>query len=146
MYKRLTTLYQSIQQLEHSENLMTEMGLRYKNIPKSMDKNQDYWILFGENKLLFYKFIDFSKMRTGNLRRIAKLSEDLLIIINQKLGVERQKILEKEFVQQQIVTVGADAPKEVLEARIKENFPNLSDTDIDEIYLLAQEELKETLN
>ena len=142
MYKRLTTLYQRIQQLEHSENLMTEMGLRYKNIPKGMDKNPDYWILFGENKLLFYKFIDFSKMRTGILRRIAKLSEDLLNIINQKLGEERQKVLEKEFIQQQIITVGADAPKEVLEARIKENFPSLSDADIEEIYLLAQEELE----
>ncbi len=142
MYKRLTTLYQNIQQLEHSENLMTEVGLRYKNIPSGMDKNQDYWVLFGENKFLFYKFIDFSKMRVGSLRRIAKLSEELLDIINQKLGEERQKVLEKEFIQQQIVSVGSDAPKEVLRARIKENFPDLSEQDIEEIYLLAQEELQ----
>lgn len=142
MYKRLTTLYRYIQQLEHSENLMTEVGMRYKNIPNGIDKNQEYWVLFAENKFLFYKFIDFSKMRVGSLKRIAKLSEDLLDIINQKLGAERQRVLEKEFIQQQIVLVGSNAPKEVLRARINENFPNLSDADIDEIYLLAQEEIE----
>ena len=81
-------------------------------------------------------------MRVGSLKRIAKLSEDLLDIINQKLGAERQRVLEKEFIQQQIVLVGSNAPKEVLRARINENFPNLSDADIDEIYLLAQEEIE----
>lgn len=142
MYKRLTVLYQNIQQLEHSERLMTEVGLRYKNIPSGMDKNQEYWVLFGENKFLFYKFLDFSKMRAGILMRITKLSAELLDIINQKLGSERQKKLEKEFIQQQIVAVGVNATKEVLQTRIKENFPYLSDADIDEIYLLAQEELE----
>ena len=143
MYKKLTALYQSIQQLEHSENLMTEVGLRYKNIPRGMDKkNLDYMLLFGENKFLFYKFLDFSRIRVGGLRRIAKLSEDLLKIINQKLSEERQKASEKEFIQQQIVTVGKNAPKEVLQNRIRENFPNLSERDIEEIYLLAQEELQ----
>ncbi|MBX2872744.1 MAG: hypothetical protein KTR30_11605 [Saprospiraceae bacterium] len=147
MYKRLTDFYQNVQQLEHSENLMTELGLRYRNIPRGIDKSkEEYWILFGENKFLFYKFLDFSKMRAGILRRIAKLSEDILDIINQKLGEERQQILEREFIHQQIVLIGDDAPKAFLQARIKENFPNISDSDIEEIYLLAKEEFEHPPN
>jgi len=144
MYKRLTALYQSIQQLEHVETLMTEIGLKYRNGSRDLPKDTpEYKLRFAENKFLFYKFLDFSKIRAGNLRRIAQASEGLLAIIDEKLGSKRKIELEKEYIQEQIVRLDGKAKKEEILQRIKSNFPYYSDEILENIYLIAQKELEE---
>ncbi|MEZ5041294.1 MAG: hypothetical protein R2828_15460 [Saprospiraceae bacterium] len=142
LYHNLTKLYQTVQQLEHIENLMTEIGLRYKNIPPSMPTDsQEYHQLSAENLLNFYRFIDFSKMRASNLKRIVDLSNDLLLIINKKLGKKQQVRLEKNYIQKQIVAKFSKAPADLIKKEIQASFPHFTESEILSIYEAAKKEI-----
>lgn len=142
MYKQLTELNQNIQMLRHSEELMTETGFKYKNIHSKLPKtSKEYLQLTADNRLHFYKFIDFSKVRVNIMNRIVLSVIDLLEIIDEKLGPEKSLELEKSFIQKQIILLADNAtPEEILE-RTKEVFPDLSDQQMKNIYAAAQKEI-----
>lgn len=135
MYKQLTSLFQNIQQLEHAERLMTDVGLRYRNQHQQLPEgSNEYKIITAENRFLFYKFLDFSRIRVGGLRRLANSSEEILQKINEKLGPDRQLELEKEFIQQQLDKLEGDVPKKMALQKIKNNFPYIPEQVIEEIF------------
>ncbi len=142
MYKKLTELNQNIQMLRHSEELMTETGFKYKNIHSKLPKtSKEYLQLTADNRLYFFKFIDFSKIRVNIMNRIVLSVIDQLEIIDEKLGPEKSLELEKSFIQKQIIVLADNATPEEILARIKEVFPDLSDQQIKNIYDAAHKEI-----
>ncbi len=142
MYKKLTELNQNIQMLRHSEELMTETGFKYKNIHSKLPKtSKEYLQLTADNRFHFFKFIDFSKIRVNSMNRIVLLVVDLLEIIDEKLGPQKSFELEKSFIQKQIIALAEDAKPEEILGKFKQNFPDLSEEQINNIYDAAQKEI-----
>ena len=104
LYEQVLDLYSLIKKLEHTERLMTEYAGRYRNIPSSLDQNgETAKVLQAENLLVFYKFRVFARDRTGNLRRVAKTSQEIVSEINEALGPKKTKqvdfSLAREFLE-----------------------------------------------
>lgn len=141
MYKKLTELHQNIQMLRHSEELMTETGFKYKNIHSKLPKtSKEYLQLTADNRLHFFKFIDFSKIRVNIMNRVVQSVVGLLEIMDKKLGPQKSAELEKSFIQKQIIELADSATPEEILVRIKEVFPDLSEEQINNIYDAAQKE------
>lgn len=138
LYNSLTKLYLDIQKLEHTETLMTNTSLNYKNIHSSLPKNsKEFLMMTAENRITFYRFIDFAKIRAEILERIGEISKDILIIINQKLGKTKQIQLEKNYIRQRMVKVLNERPKEVIIQKIQKAFPSINTNEIAALYETA---------
>lgn len=125
LYDDLSKIYSEIKKLEHTERLMTELGMQYKIISGSLDpSSQMAKNLAAENRFHFFKFKGFARDRVGILRRAANYSNGLLETINSALGPKRAQEVEYRLLEKYI-EAGVDIPfvKEVFE----ENFPHYSE-------------------
>lgn len=133
MHNSLVKLFNEIKQLKNIEEQITSIGFKYKNIPTSLqEENKEYQILYAENLLLFYKFIDFARLRAGALDRIAYLAKHCLQIINSRLGFEKQKEVELAYVKELLTDtdwVKSITKKEAIGLQ-QQHFPNLPDKEV----------------
>ena len=136
LYKSLTNIYRRISQLKHTELLVTEVAARYQSVDDSFKKYPEIELQrIADNRMNFYRFIEFNKIRANTLADIGQLSNDCLAIINQKLGSKKQIELEKKLIKEGLEDFIPDEkpPKEELLKMIKTNFEKLSVQDIEEI-------------
>ncbi len=124
LYESILELYSTIKKLEHAERLMTEYAGRYKNIPTGIDKSSDMAkVLEAENRLMFFKFRVFAGDRTGNLRRVAELAQDIVDIINEKLGPAKTREVDITLLK---LYLEADLPENFVKESFEQYFPQYS--------------------
>ena len=131
LYDGLSKIYGEIKKLEHTERLMTELGMKYNLISGSIDPlSQEAKNLNAENRFHFFKFKGFARDRVGILRRAAKHSESLLEVINSDLGPENIRKVEYRLLEKYLV---GGAEMEIIREVFEEFFPHYSREMFDEL-------------
>lgn len=131
LYEKLSILYGQIKRLEHTERLMTELGMKYNLIPSEFGpKSEQALLLKAENRFNFYKFKGFAGDRASILRRISKSSPDILLLINKELGPERTQEVEYNLLAKYVdAKVQLDFVREIF----NKYFPHYSETRLDQM-------------
>ena len=90
LYDELSKLHSFIKRLEHAERMMTEHGQRYRNLSKSWgEDSEEYRARNADNHFNFFKFRTAARDRSGNMFSIAKMSEEIVKMVNEELGPEK---------------------------------------------------------
>lgn len=136
LYSQLSKLYGEIKKLEHSERLMTELGMHYNLISDSLDKNsQEALNLKAENRFNFFKFKGFANDRVGILRRVAKTSSEIIEIINGELGEEKTREVDIRLLK---TYLKGGMEMDFLREIFSEHFARYTETEMDEMIELAK--------
>ncbi len=99
LYESLSVLHSFIVRLEHAERMMTEHGMRYRNISQKWDKeSMEYQTRNADNRFNFFKFRVASLDRTESLKDIAKRSEYIVQLVNNELGPEMTRKAEIDMI------------------------------------------------
>lgn len=136
LYESLTKLYRHVKQLEHIELLITDLGLRYRNVPADSRMNEDELATrHADNRMSFYKFRDLAQLRAGALDRMAGLAESGLAIINAKLGNKKRKQIEKRLLAEHLhrLVPQRDIPAEAIVQEVVKLFPALTPKEAHEL-------------
>lgn len=133
LYDELSKLHSFIKRLEHAERLMTEHGMRYKNIAQSWPKeSMEYQTRNADNRFNFYKFRIAANDRTRNLREVANRSEQIVQLVNEELGEKKTRATEIKMLNTYLdANLGEDFVKEIF----LEYFPEYSEADLDQLIL-----------
>ncbi|MFY0591477.1 hypothetical protein [Roseivirga sp.] len=131
LYTKLSELYVEIKKLEYTERLMTELALNYNIIPNDLDRTKGQGaILAAQNRFHFYKFKNFARDRTGELRRVWKESSEAIVMINEELGPKKIKEVEMALLEKYLTGgVKIEFVKEIFD----EYFPNYTEADFQEM-------------
>lgn len=131
LYEELSNLHSFIKRLEHAERMMTDHGRSYRNISEEWPKTSTvYQERNADNRFNFYKFRVAAKDRTGNLRRIAAMSEDIVALINEELGPKKTREAElKMFNKYLDANLGEDFVRDIF----LEFFPTFSEEEVESL-------------
>lgn len=142
LYEKLSKLYGGIKRLEHTERLMTELGMKYNLIPSEFGpKSEQALLLNAENRFHFYKFKSFADDRANILRRISKSSPGILALINEELGPERTREVEYNLLTNYLeAQVEMDFVREIF----RDYFPKYSEKEFDQMVEKIKDEQGET--
>lgn len=129
LYDQLSKLHSFIKRLEHAERMMTEHGQLYRNIAQSWSKeSMEYQTRNADNRFNFFKFRIAAQDRTGNLRRIALMSEEVVKMINEDLGPKKTKASEIKMMHDYL---DADLGEDFVREMFNDYFDNFSPEEID---------------
>lgn len=99
LYDQLQKLYVEIKQLEHVERLITEISGKYKKyIPELSMTHELNLERKADNASQFERFLMFVRSRAFSLNRVAASTKDALLLINEQLGSEKVKEIEREII------------------------------------------------
>lgn len=99
LYLKLQNIFVEIKKIEHVERLLTETSRRYQTIPASIPSSSiEYKLVKAENLDNFVRYEILTRDRGQVSARLAMASTDALTIINERLGPERAKEIEKELI------------------------------------------------
>ncbi|OEK06879.1 hypothetical protein [Roseivirga misakiensis] len=131
LYTMLSQIYLEIKKLEHTERLLTELGMKYNIIPNDLDKTKGQGaILAAENRFHFYKFKNFSRDRAGELRRVWQASSEVIKLINEEIGPEKARVVDTALLEKYVsLGVEIDFIKELFD----QYFPQYSDEDFQQM-------------
>lgn len=134
LYEELSNLHSFIKRLEHAERMMTDHGRAYRNISESWPKTSpEYQERNADNRFNFFKFRVAARDRTGNLRRIASMSEEIVAMINDELGPKKTREAEVKMLNKYLdANLGDDFVLDIF----TEFFPGFTE---DELQALIEE-------
>lgn len=131
LYEQLSQIHSFIKRLEHAERLMTELGLKFRNVAGLNAKNaSDYSARVADNQFFFYRFISAAKDREGNLRRVAQMSVDLVKKINEELGSEKTREAEINMLH---AYLEAHVQRTVIYERFLKFFPQYTEQELTQL-------------
>jgi len=136
LYNVLQTLFVRIKQLEHVERLIMDYSGRYKLQIKGLASDHPSNLeIAAENSSNQEYFKLYISSRPESLRRVAEVSRDALVIIDQYLGVERSREIEIEILRDNVDKI-ANWGETIDEAinTLDGLFPKLTAQEIRDIY------------
>ncbi|MEQ9465959.1 MAG: hypothetical protein RLN88_01035 [Ekhidna sp.] len=137
LYDALQKLFVEIKKLEHAESLIMETSMRYQTIPEGLPKTDPlYQMTWANNYDNFGRFITFMNDRARVLQAIADASQATLPIINEKLGEEKTREIEKQFILSNASKVKNEDQAVALVKRI---FPDFTEEEVRELYRQASQ-------
>lgn len=132
LYDVLQQLHVGIKKAEHTERLLTEIALRYRLIPPTLDSNsKEVKLMSYENFNNFRRYVMFTKDRGSIMQRIIVRSQNALAILNDRIDPAKRKEIERNLMKQKMPEFPV---KEVAVGVGKKYFPNWSEEEILEIY------------
>lgn len=132
LYTELSRLHSFIKRTEHAERRMTDFGDKYNLIPNSLaEDDKDRRIMAAQNRIYFYKFMGAARDRTGNLIRIAEMSEDILAYVDQQLGAEKKREAELNLLREY---VEAGSSQEFVVSLFMKNFDYFEEEELIEYF------------
>ncbi|WP_425392762.1 hypothetical protein [Ekhidna sp.] len=135
LYDALQKLYKEIKKLEHTESLIMEVSMRYQSIPNGLSKSDPlYQLTWANNFDNFQRFITFMNDRARILQAVADESRSALPIINEKLGPEKTKEIETQFILSNAKRVENE---DQAVAFAKMIFPNFTEEEVRQLYKQA---------
>ncbi|MEM7550221.1 MAG: hypothetical protein AAF363_11120 [Bacteroidota bacterium] len=120
LFYELQLLYNDIRRLEHAEHLMTEFSNK-RDMSGDPDSNP-------QNRFYLYKFLFFSRDRVQILRRLQGKSEEVLLMVNKRLGEEKAKEVSKNFC-----CKAFEYGQEELTKTLKNGFPEITESEWKEL-------------
>lgn len=116
LYEKLVKVYQEIKKLEYAENLMTEWGGQFNNMPTNIDaKDADYQYRVADNRFAFYKFTKYAADRASILQRLPEYARAALELVNKEFSPKQRLELEKEVLRTIASRIGTLKDSEVWE-------------------------------
>lgn len=139
LYNSLQSIYVEVKKIEHAERLLTDTALKYKSIPKSLDKSSTaFQIMQSENLDNFERLIIFTIDRGSVATRLAEATADVLKIINSRLPSDKVKAIEREIIIENIKYIASNIEEAIYLG--KQFFPTFTEQEIREIYQQANDE------
>lgn len=132
LYNSIQGLFVEIKKMEHVERLLTETARRYISLPEGLPKSSpEYQVRWAENYDNFNRFTVLIRDRAEIAARVATASADALPIINDRLGPEKTKEIEKEILLSNIdLARNEDEAVQI----VKKFFPNFEEEEVRELY------------
>jgi len=132
LYDALQNLYVEIKKVEHTEQLLTEVAMKYHLIPEKLNANsKEAMLLSYENFNNFKRYVLFTRDRGSIMERIVFNSRKVLEILNARIDPVKRKNIERDLMKLGM----PDFPnKNVAVGMAKKFFPNWSEEEITEIY------------
>lgn len=132
MYNELQKLYVGIKQLEHTERLLTELSGTYQYLISDLDENHPLNLeRKANNRSRLYRFKMFLRGRAINLKRTSEKANEILLRINQLLGLELSKEIDTKFIEEMMIWRNSE---EEAKEFLLEYFPDFPEEEISQIY------------
>ncbi|MEO1021906.1 MAG: hypothetical protein AAFW89_05130 [Bacteroidota bacterium] len=132
LYEVLSDVYQRLQALEHTEELMTELAMRFKPIPENAKDQEQVRFLKAENYHTFKLFVARAVDRKTNLERVVQLSKEHLPSINANFSPTRLAEMELTMIKD-ILHPFPKAQRLAYVDTLTEFFPNLKKEDLERV-------------
>ena len=132
LYSRLQNLLIEIKKAEYAERKITEVSMRYKSLPATLNsKSNEFLLLNQENFDNFNRFILFSEDRANILPRVANASATALEIINSRMDPLKKKEIERQLL---LENIGIAPSVDHAIGLVKQFFPDFTEEEVREIY------------
>ena len=103
LFERLKTLFTSIKRLESAEGQMMSMAQRYAAVPGGLGETDPFRLTREADNLANLKrFLVYMGDRINNLERVAEISSDVLVIVNEGLSEDVLREIEDALIRSQI--------------------------------------------
>jgi hypothetical protein len=136
LYDNLQRLYVVIKQLEHTERSINQTSEKYRAlVPELSNNHAENLARRADNETNLRWFKIYAKDRSSGLKRVAKVSEESLKSINERLGLEKQKEIERKMI---LSNMNKAANVDEAIGMVKQFFPNFSEEEIQELYKESQ--------
>ena len=136
LYDKLQRLYVVIKQLEYSERSINRISEKYQSIVSELPNNHVINLeRIANNKINWGWFRTYAGDRSSSLKRVANESIEALQIINDGLGIDKQKEIEASFMSSKSALIKSEA--EAIELA-KVFFPNFTEEEIRTLYQNSQ--------
>ena len=143
-YEELKKLLVGIKQLEHTERLITEVAGQYQDLIPELDPNHVSNLeRKANNSPRLRRFKMLLRARVDILRRVSKNSIPVLARLEEELGPELTKQINRKYVVEKIGWVFSE--EEAVEL-IQEHFPDFSADEAREIYKESKEKYEQFKN
>ncbi|MEP5612495.1 MAG: hypothetical protein ABJP45_09615 [Cyclobacteriaceae bacterium] len=137
LYDKLQKLFVVIKQLEHSERSMTRISEKYRPIVSSLGNNHIVnQERAADNAGNFHWFRTYSNDRSGSLKRVGQASTEALDVINDRLGQEKRREIERKFILTHSSRV-SNAEEAI--ALVKQFFPDFTEEEVRKLYQKSKE-------
>jgi len=137
LFEQLQKMYVGIKQLEFTERNITKKADLYKQlIPELSETHPLNLERKADNRTSFKRFKLFLRGRIQGLRRATTTAENALELINESLGPEKCKPIEKDVI---IFSMKYTKSEEEAIEMIQSLFPNFSVQELKEFYKIASE-------
>lgn len=139
LYDKLQKLYVQIKQLEHIERQITEISGKHKKfIPELPMTHELNLVRKADNASHFERFLMFVRSRAFSLNWLASSTNDALTLINDQLGPELTKEIEREIISQNLRYISTEEDVIQMVANL---FPSFTEKEILDLYEAKKEEL-----
>ena len=125
----LAEIYQELKKLEFSENLVTEIAMRYQSLPDGLESSPQGKTIQQQNYLNFQLFTERMGDRSRIMSRVANMCKEFLPQINSHFSKKEQKELELQLIGKYLTP---DSEAELNESLplLLNYFPNLSEEEL----------------
>ena len=131
LYDLLQSSFVEVRRLEHTEELLTDTARQFKSVPQDFSADKPYLELRTSNEDHFVRFRFLIDERAQIADRVAKTAEKVLPLLNERLGSERSKAIEKDLILQNLNLVNSEAEAQEL---VRQFFPHFSEEEVRAMY------------
>ncbi len=136
LYQTSQLVYEQIRRIEHTESIITELGMRYQSYPEGLSEtSESYKLIYAKNMDNFSRLINTMKLRGEDQGLLAERATSALILINEILSPDTRKRIEQDLIIQYIGDM-VDTEEEAVMG-VRESFPNFEEDEIREMYRTA---------
>jgi len=131
-YTRLQKLYVEIKKVEHTERLITEVSMKYHDIPDNLPKSSnEFLLLAADNWRNYTRFRQFTRDRKNIMGYVKNATYAALEFLNKKMDPVKRKEIESDL----IALKASDFPNETFFiGLVNQFFPNWSPEEIAKIH------------
>jgi len=130
LYEKLMPIYREMEKLVFAENLMTEWGGKFRNMPQELDSTDvEYQTRRADNRFSAYKFAVYAKDRASIMRRLVKFAREALGYVNQHIDPQERFAMEKMFMRNmtdRLEVAKDDKSWEVLKSQAATHFTHIT--------------------
>ena len=132
MNSNLSKLYTELEKLRQAEELITEIALNYKAIPPNLERTPEVQIIHANNLLNLKRLKNRAIDRVRIMDRIAELSAQNLISVNDQFSDKKRKEIELLLISKRDLPENEQEKQFYLRV-LKQAFPHLTDDEIKKV-------------
>ena len=132
MNSDLSKLYTELEKLRQAEELITEIALTYKAVPANLERTAEVQLVHANNLLNLERLRNRAVDRVGIMDRIAELSAQNLVRVNNEFSPKELKEIELLLISKRDIPDN-EQEKQFYFRALKEYFPHFTDEEIKKV-------------
>lgn len=132
MNSDLSKLYTELEKLRQAEELITEIALNYKAVPPNLERTSEVQLVHANNLLNLKRLKNRAIDRVGIMDRIAELSTQNLVRVNEEFSDQERKEIELLLISKRDIPDN-EQEKQFYFRALKKYFPHFTDEEIKEV-------------